>query len=161
MDARDKIFQQFLDIEEAYNDATKMCQEAPDDGELAAIASEAKDELQNIVQQLNEIDRLDPVVTEGAQTELDAQGRPVVLWSLPAPLQVLYDGKLWYSCVCLGRVMPSGPQDRVRFGAWILGYNVEELVHREALRPWQMEDAGVLSTGVECHAIHRNGWFQK
>jgi hypothetical protein len=57
--------------------------------------------------------------------------------------------------------MPSGPQDRVRFRAWILGYNVEELVPREALRPWQMEDAGVLSTGVECHAIHRNGWFQK
>lgn len=76
---------------------------------------------------------------------------------LSAPYEVLYDGRLWCPCVITAIVPPAEATDRQRYKAWILGYNVEETVLYEALRPWgkaqETDRKNGIRSGAACHAI--------
>eukprot|EP00758_Cryptobia_borreli_P008869 Tbor_TRINITY_DN5424_c4_g3::TRINITY_DN5424_c4_g3_i2::g.24540::m.24540 len=75
----------------------------------------------------------------------------VCLYPKLAPLQINYDNQgRWYSCILIEILKPiasyssSFPFDgdvspsRYRYRVWILGYNIEETVHCESLRTWDI-----------------------
>lgn len=138
--------------------------------QMAALVEEVEVQLRTLAQLLNDEETVE--VTPGLLKRVEKAPEtgevqttiffppPLQLGSASAALQaapyeVLFDERDWYPCVITGVVPPAKDVDRVQYRAWILGHNVEEVVHSEALRPWQAgEAAGELMGGVACHVIH-------
>lgn len=153
------------------------------DDQAAALVEEVEQQLQTLAQLLNDEETIEVTpglvkrverlsgpgettrttvlpyaspsrTTASAEPEADGAKAGAAGKLVNAPYEVLFDEREWYACVITGVLPPQQPIERLRYKAWILGYNVEEIVYSEALRPWQPSQTAALTGGVACHVIH-------
>ncbi|KEG14002.1 hypothetical protein DQ04_00671050 [Trypanosoma grayi] len=154
MQERERLLEEYKGLQANLEEALELKQSNQADDEVDAIIEEIKAELRGAVESLNAVEDIEP--TPDLTKALDADGKPVICYQEAAPYEVHFDDVTWYSCVITEALQPETPLDRIRYKAWILGYNVEEEVHSEQLRAWQpppAEGEGSLRSGVVCHAI--------
>lgn len=162
MQERESLLKEYkgllANLEEAFD--LKRSNEA--DQEVDDLIDETKAELRTVVASLNASEVIE--VTKDVTKVVDADGNTVILYSKVAPYEVHFDNAMWYSCVITDVVQPETALERLRYKAWILGYNVEEETYSEQLRVWQPQAAEgetTLRSGVACHAVNpRSGRFE-
>nr|CCC94117.1 conserved hypothetical protein [Trypanosoma congolense IL3000] len=161
MQERERLLEEYYGLLANLEEALELKQNNRTDEEVDGLIDEAKAELRTVVGSLNASEVIE--VTEGVTKAVDSDGNAVVLYGSVAPYEVHFDNVAWYSCVIVDIIKPETPLDRIRYKAWILGYNVEEEVYSDALRAWQpqtTEGESTLRSGVACHAISpRTGKF--
>ncbi|RNF02840.1 uncharacterized protein Tco025E_08313 [Trypanosoma conorhini] len=154
MEKRERLLEEYKGLQANLEEALELKHSNQADEEVDALIEEIKDELRAVVVSLNATENIE--VTPGLTKKSGAGSEPVPCYLEAAPYEVHFDEVAWYSCVVTAVVPPATPLDRIRYKAWILGYNVEEEVCSEQLRPWQPQTAegeGALRSGVVCHAI--------
>ncbi|RNF03586.1 hypothetical protein TraAM80_05746 [Trypanosoma rangeli] len=154
MEKREQLLEEYKGLQANLEEALELKQSNQADDEVDALTEEIKNELRAVVLSLNAMETIE--VTQGLTLTSGENSKPVICYLEAAPYEVHFDDVAWYSCVITGIVTPETPLDRIRYKAWILGYNVEEVVCSEQLRPWQPQTAdgeGALRSGVVCHAI--------
>ncbi|KAL7695523.1 hypothetical protein N2W54_001124 [Lotmaria passim] len=167
----------------ASHDPDSTGENADDDAEQLALIEEVETQLRTLAKLLNEEENIQVtpgLVKKVTKSAVTGQLETVILYPSPtpstitsstsgnstatsgpgsataAPYELLFDERDWYPCVITGVVAPENEVDRVQYKAWILGYNVEEVVYSEALRPWQPSPTATeaLQGGASCHVIH-------
>lgn len=164
---REKRLADYTELLEGLLEMVAMQEEAggDDDEELSKLIVDAEEQLRSLATSLNEEETI--AVTPGlVKVVLPSQDTPVILFPPPgqqqpllcAPYEVQYDGREWHACVITAVLAPPELTDRRRYRAWILGYNIEETVVAEALRPWafaqEEQRKNAARSGAACNAIN-------
>lgn len=173
---RAKQVEEWAEVTKALEEAMELLEANDDDiDDNLAMVEEFETHLGDCVARLNASERdvgIVPTAAEGlkfVQTAAPAASPTSPLTASPAagsssstvcimphaaPYQVLFDGKRWYSCVIVATVPPANALERTRYRVWILGYNVEEVVLAEALRPWRLDLPEPIAAGQKVFAVH-------
>lgn len=156
-----------------------LVMQSEDDDEIQLLVADAQAQLTALAQSLNEEETID--VTPGLTKLPVQQEQPSLLNddhtmtsqqntngyviryppsddpTRAAPYEVFYDEREWLPCVIASVIPPPTAVDRIQYAAYILGYNVEEIVTSDNLRPWDAAEVSGLTSqlrsGAVCHAI--------
>ncbi|KAG8347382.1 hypothetical protein TRVL_01788 [Trypanosoma vivax] len=155
MQGREQLLDEYKGLLSNLEEALELKRANQTDEEVDELIEETKAELRTVVASLNKSEDIE-VTPELVKTVLQ-DSSVVIHYPSAAPYEIYYDNSIWYSCVITEMVPPESPLERIRFKAWILGYNIEEEVYSEQLRVWQPQPAegvAALRSGVACHAIN-------
>ncbi|KAH9578075.1 hypothetical protein LSM04_004206 [Trypanosoma melophagium] len=154
MQEHEQLLEEYRGLQANLEEALELQQSNQTDDEVDALIEEIRNELRATVTSLNALEVIEE--TPGLTKNVDSDSIQVIFYEGIAPYEVHFDELAWYSCVITEVIKPETPLERIRYRAWILGYNIEEVVCSEQLRVWQPQTAegeGSLRSGVACHAI--------
>ncbi|ORC90445.1 uncharacterized protein TM35_000082430 [Trypanosoma theileri] len=154
MQEREQLLEEYKGLQANLEEALELKQSNQTDDEVDALIEEIRNELRATVTSLNALEVIEE--TPGLTKKIGSDSTQVICYEETAPYEVYFDEVAWYSCVITEVIKPETPLDRIRYKAWILGYNIEEEICSEQLRVWQPQAAegeGALRSGVACHAI--------
>jgi hypothetical protein len=155
MSEREALLKSYDEYRQALAEAKELLLLTPEDTETLTYVEEISDTLASLTTQLNDSDNVQLDNGPGRVKEhRSAVTGDIVSRTLAdrAAFEVLFDGLVWYPCAVLERLPASSNVERHQYKVAIMGYPDVEIVHREALRPWQ-PPVEVIAAKLKCHAI--------